>query len=128
MTREEAYRDINKKMGLVPSWLRRVPESSLGLEWQLLERVEMEPGPIPQKYRELIGLAVAAVTRCPYCTFWHTEMARLQGAEEAEIEDALQFAKSTTGWSNYIHGLQTDLGHFKEEVLEICEHLRSQQR
>ena len=32
MTREEVYKDIRKKFGLVPSFLKIVPDSSLELE------------------------------------------------------------------------------------------------
>jgi AhpD family alkylhydroperoxidase len=128
MEREEVYRDIEREIGVVPSWLKRVPDSSLGLEWKLLKKVELEPGPIPGKYRELIGVAISGVTKCRYCSFYHTEMARLAGASEEEIEDALHFAKSSVGWSAYINGLQVDFGRFREEVLEIVAHERSKER
>jgi len=113
-------------MGLVPSFLKAVPDSSLELEWQLMKRVQIEAGPIPNKYRELIGLAVAAATRCRYCTFFHAEMARLNGASEAEIEDAVHFAKSTMGWSTYLNGLQLDFDQFKAEILKASEYIRKQ--
>jgi AhpD family alkylhydroperoxidase len=85
----------------------------------------MEEGPIPNKYRELIGVGIAAATKCRYCSFFHTEMAKLNGATEEEIEDAVHFAKSSAGWSTYINGLQVDYEQFKEEVLQVCEHARS---
>ena len=125
MTREQIYKDIEETLGLVPSMLREVPDSSLELEWQLLKRVQLEEGPIPNKYRELIGVAIAAATKCRYCSFFHAEMAKLNGATEAEIEDAIHFAKSSAGWSAYINGMQLDYEQFKQEVLQICEHARS---
>ena len=85
----------------------------------------MEEGPIPNKYRELIGIGISATTKCRYCTFFHTEMAKLNGATEAEIEDAIHYAKSSAGWSAYLNGLQTDYEQFKEEVLKACKHVRS---
>jgi len=60
--------------------LKKLPDSTLELEWGLMKQSEMAPGAIPNKYRELIGLAVAAATRCKYCTLFHTEMAKPNGA------------------------------------------------
>ena len=37
--------------GLVPSFFKAVPDSSLDLEWQLFKRVQLEEGLIPQKYK-----------------------------------------------------------------------------
>ena len=122
MNRQQVYKDIEGMMGVVPSFLKALPDSSLELEWQTMKRVQMEPGPIPNKYRELIGLAVAAATRCRYCAFFHTEMAKLNGATEAEIEDAVHFAKSTMGWSTYLNGMQMDYEQFKSEVLKAVAH------
>jgi AhpD family alkylhydroperoxidase len=127
MTRKEVYNEIKETFGLVPSMFKALPGSSLELEWQLFKRVQMEEGPIPNKYRELIGLALAGVTKCRYCAFYHTEVAKLFGATEEEIEDALHFAKSSAGWSAYINGLQLDFDQFKDEVLQACEHVRSNQ-
>jgi alkylhydroperoxidase/carboxymuconolactone decarboxylase family protein YurZ len=52
-------------------------------------------------------------------------MAKLNGATEAEIEDALHYAKSTGGWSTYINGLQLDYNEFTKEIDQICEHIKS---
>jgi AhpD family alkylhydroperoxidase len=127
MTRQEVYQEIEQTFGLVPSMFKAIPDSSLELEWQLFKRVQLEDGPIPSKYRELIGLAIAGVTKCRYCAFYHTEVAKLFGATDEEIEDALHFAKSTAGWSAYVNGLQLDFDQFKDEILQACEHVRSMQ-
>jgi len=126
MNRQEVYKEIENTMGTVPTMFKSIPDSSLELEWRLMKRVQMEPGPIPNKYRELIGLAMAAATRCRYCTFFHTEMAKLNGATDAEIGDALHFAKSSAGWSTYLNGLQLDYEQFKTEILKTVQHARSQ--
>jgi len=127
MTRKEVYNEIEEMFGLVPSMFEAIPDSSLDLEWQLFKRVQFDEGPIPNKYRELIGVAISAVTKCRYCAFYHTELAKLNGATEAEIEDAVHYAKSTAGWSAYVNGLQLDFDQFKAEVLHACEHARSMQ-
>jgi len=127
MDRQEVYKEIEEMFGLVPSFFKMIPDSSLELEWRLFKQVQLDEGPIPNKYRELIGVAIAAVTKCRYCSLYHTEVAKLNGATEAEIEDAVHFAKSSAGWSTYLNGMQMDYEQFKSEVNEACEHVRSMQ-
>ncbi len=128
VTREQVYQDIKNTLGLVPSFFKTLPDSSLELEWMLMKKVQMEPGAIPNKYRELIGLGISAVSKCKYCTLFHTEMAKLNGATDAEIEDAVHFAKSNAGWSAYLNGMQTDFEQFKKEIKQMAEHARMQMR
>jgi AhpD family alkylhydroperoxidase len=125
MTKKEVFKEIEQTFGLVPSMFKEVPDSTLELEWKLFKEIQLEEGPIPLKYRELIGLAISGVTKCHYCTYYHTEVARLFGATEEEIEAAAHYAKSSTGWSAYINGLQVDYDQFCNEVKQACEHLRS---
>ena len=125
MNREKIYKEIEEMFGLVPSMFKSIPDSSLELEWKLFKTVQFEEGPIPNKYRELIGVALSAITKCRYCAYFHTEIAKLNGASDAEIEDAVHYAKSTAGWSTYVNGLQMDYETFKDEVNRACEHVRS---
>jgi AhpD family alkylhydroperoxidase len=125
MTRDEVYSEIKQTLGVVPGFIKALPDSTLEMEWKLLVRSQMEEGPIPNKYRELIGVAISATTKCRYCSFFHTEFARLNGATEAEIEDAIHYAKSTAGWSAYINGQQADYDTFKGEIRKVCEHVRA---
>jgi AhpD family alkylhydroperoxidase len=128
MTRDEVYKDIEQTLGSVPGFLKTLPDSSLELEWKLMKTVQMEPGPVPNKYRELIGIGVAAATKCRYCIFFHREMAKLEGATDAEIEDAVHFAKSVAGWSTYIQGLDYDYEQFTKEIRRAAEYVRKQQQ
>ena len=126
MKRAQVYAEIKEMMGVVPTMFKHIPDSSLEMEWKLFKRVQFEEGPIPNKYRELIGLGIAAATKCRYCALFHTEIAKLNGATAAEIEDAIHFAKSSAGWSAYINGLQVDYNKFKGEVLAACKYVRKQ--
>jgi AhpD family alkylhydroperoxidase len=126
MTKEQIYKDIEKTLGLVPTMFKLIPEASLELEWQLFKRLQLEESPIPPKYKELIGVAVASAIRCPYCAFFHTETAKLNGATAAEIEDAVHYAKSSLGWSTYVNGMQIDLERFKTEIRKVSEYVKSQ--
>ena len=114
MSREKIYKEIKEMFGLVPSMFKEVPDATLEHEWQLFKKVQFDKGAIPNKYRELIGLAISSVNKCKYCIFFHTELAKLNGATQAEIEDALHYAKSSVGWSAYISGQQLDFDKFKK--------------
>jgi AhpD family alkylhydroperoxidase len=127
MSRKEIFEEMEEMLGLVPGFFKKLPDSTLEVEWELFKKTEIEESAIPSKYRELIGVGVSAATRCRYCSFYHTEMAKLNGASEEEIEDAVHFAKNTTGWSTYVNGLQMDEKEFKEEVKQVCEFVRSRQ-
>ena len=61
MTRQELYDEIEETLGLVPTVLKELPDSTLELEWQLYKKVQFEEGPVPNKYRELIGVTLPAV-------------------------------------------------------------------
>ena len=125
--RHEVYQEIEQMMGLVPTMFKLLPDSSIEQEWELFKKVQVEETAIPNKYRELIGVGVAAIMRCKYCAYYHTEIAKLYGATDAEIEDAVHFAKSSAGWSTYINGLQIDYELFKAEIDDSCEHMRHSQ-
>lgn len=124
-SREQIYKEIESMFGLVPSMFKVVPDESLQMEWELFRQVQFVPGAIPNKYRELIGVAVSAISKCHYCAYFHTEVAKLNGATEAEIEDAVHYAKSSAGWSTYINGLQIDFAQFKKEVDQACAYVRA---
>jgi AhpD family alkylhydroperoxidase len=127
MKRQEVYKEIEGLFGVVPSFFKKIPDSSLELEWQLFKRLQVDDGPIPAKYRELIGLGIAANSKCRYCLFYHTELAKLNGATDEEIEAAVHYAKASAGWSAYINGMQVDFDEFKDEIVQACEHARALQ-
>src|SRR5579862_3660780 len=57
--------------------------------WLNLDRiVGREDGAIPRKYRELIALAVAFTTQCPYCIEVHVKGAKAAGASREEISES----------------------------------------
>jgi AhpD family alkylhydroperoxidase len=50
--------------------------------------VGRDDGKIPPKYRELIALAVACTTQCPYCLDVHTRNAKAAGATREGVTEA----------------------------------------
>jgi len=123
-TREQIFDEIKALFGLVPTFLKTIPDSTLENEWELFKKIQVEPGAIPNKYRELIGLGLSAVSKCRYCTLFHTEMAKLFGATDKEIEEAVHYAKSSAGWSAYLNGMQVDYEQFKDELRRSGEYAK----
>ena len=125
--RREADRDIEEVLGLVPEFFQRVPDYLLPTEWASFKSLQLsDQTAIPNKYKELIGLAVSGATRCRYCAYFHTEAARLFGATEDEIVETALIAKNTMGWSTYLNTLQFDYDEFTSEFDQITAYIREQ--
>jgi AhpD family alkylhydroperoxidase len=60
-------------------------------------------GAIPVKYKELIAVAVALTTQCPYCIEIHGANARRAGATETEIVEAAMVAASLRAGAAVTH-------------------------
>ena len=58
------------------------------------DKAAVAEGAIPVKYKELIAVAVAVTTQCPYCIDIHAGNARNAGATEAELVEAGMVAAS----------------------------------
>ena len=52
------------------------------------DKMAVAEGAIPVKYKELIAVAVAVTTQCPYCIEIHATNARKAGATDAELAEA----------------------------------------
>src|SRR3954462_4711036 len=53
--------------------------------FQAFSRQVFADGALPEKTKQLIAVAVAHVTQCPYCIRSHTRIALRKGATEREI-------------------------------------------
>ena len=125
--RHEVDRDIEETFGLVPEFFRSVPDYLLPMEWASFKSLVLsDQTALPNKYKELIGLAVSGATRCRYCAYFHTEAARLFGANDDEITETALIAKNTMGWSTYLNTLQFDYDKFVEEFDQMAAHIREQ--
>ena len=73
--------------------------------WLNLDKiVGRDDGKIPRKYRELIALAVACTTQCPYCIEVHSKAAKAQGASREEIVEASFLAAALRAGGAATHG------------------------
>jgi AhpD family alkylhydroperoxidase len=67
------------------------------------DKIAVADGAIPVKYKELIAVAVALTTQCPYCIDIHGGNARKAGASEAEIAEAAIIAASLRAGAAITH-------------------------
>jgi AhpD family alkylhydroperoxidase len=114
---------MQEMLGTVPSAFERIPDEFIDSEWDLMKRVLYGETLIPNRYKELIGVAVAAVTRCPYGTRLHAELARLHGSTEAEVAEAVHYAALVSGWGTQMTALAPDLDGFNAEVDQTVRYL-----
>jgi AhpD family alkylhydroperoxidase len=124
--RHEADRDIEEVFGLNLEMFQRVPDYLLPAEWASFKSLVLSETAIPNKYKEMIGLAVSGATRCRYCAYFHAEAARLFGATEDEITETAMIAKNTMGWSTYLNTLQFDYERFTSEFDQATSYIREQ--
>src|SRR3954453_21371892 len=123
--RRDVDQEIESTLGLVPEFFQRVPDYLLPTEWASFKNLQLsDETAIPNKYKEMIGLAVSGATRCRYCVYFHTEAARLFGASEEEITETALIAKNTMGWSTYLNTLNFDYSKFTEEFDQVTAHVR----
>ena len=62
-------------------------------------------GALPAKTKQLIAVAVAHVTQCPYCIRSHTKSALRHGATQQEIVEAIWVAAEMRAGGAYAHSL-----------------------
>lgn len=67
------------------------------------DKASVAGGAIPTKFKELIAVAVALTTQCPYCIDIHSANARKAGATEAELVEAAMVAASLRAGASVTH-------------------------
>ena len=88
---------------MLPELKKLAPEEFKGFV-ALDAIVAREDGAIPRKYRELIALAVACTTQCPYCLDVHTRGAKRAGATREEVAEVAFIAAALRAGAAVTHG------------------------
>ncbi len=68
------------------------------------DKAAVADGAIPGKYKELMALAVAFTTQCPYCIEIHSNNARKLGTSDQEIAEAVLVAAALRAGGAITHG------------------------
>jgi AhpD family alkylhydroperoxidase len=71
---------------------------------------------IPFKYKELMAIAIALTTQCPYCLEKHTKKAREHGATQEEIAETIMIAAALRSGAALGYGLLA-MKLFKEDTV-----------
>jgi AhpD family alkylhydroperoxidase len=68
------------------------------------DKAALADGAIPKKYKELMALAVALTTQCPYCLEVHREAALKAGVSEQELAEVVHVAAALRAGAAITHG------------------------
>jgi AhpD family alkylhydroperoxidase len=73
--------------------------------FQAFSRQVFADGALPAKTKQLIAVAVAHVTQCPYCIRGHTRAAQRAGASDREVMEAIWVAAEMRAGGAYAHSV-----------------------
>ncbi|HEY1911788.1 MAG TPA: carboxymuconolactone decarboxylase family protein [Vicinamibacterales bacterium] len=88
---------------LLPELKKLAPDEFAGFV-ALDSIVGKEGGAIPRKYRELMAIAIACTTQCPYCLDVHTRKAKRAGATREEVAEAVFISAALRAGASATHG------------------------
>jgi AhpD family alkylhydroperoxidase len=94
--------------------LRRSLAPAAATAFAEFSRAAFAEGALSAKTKQLIAVAVAHVTQCPYCIHGHTELALKHGASREEIMEAIWVAAEMRAGGAFAHStiaLTTMLEH-----------------
>lgn len=86
--------DSKKKADLAPHQIET---------WRNFSRSVFKEGVLDEKTKQLIAVAVAHVTQCPYCIKAHVPQAMRKGASKEEIMEAIWVAAEMRAGAAYAH-------------------------
>ncbi len=95
----ELYPPLSKELARKRAQL--APEISAA--FKKFSQAVFADGALPGKTKQLIAVAVAHVTQCPYCIRGHTELAVKHGATEEEVMEAIWVAAEMRAGAAYAH-------------------------
>ncbi|MFI5012459.1 MAG: carboxymuconolactone decarboxylase family protein [Hyphomicrobiales bacterium] len=114
---QATYSEIEQTLGSVPTFFKLFPEVGVAGAWLEFKMVQLNPKTkLDGKIKELMGLAVASQIPCHYCIYFHTAAAKLNGATDEEIREAVAMAAIVRHWSTVLNGMQVDTDAFKRET------------
>ncbi|MFJ7724714.1 carboxymuconolactone decarboxylase family protein [Neobacillus sp. NPDC097160] len=71
--------------------------------YQAFSAAATKAGKLTTKFKEIIAVAVANATQCPYCIDVHTKNAEKQGATSEELAEAIIVTSAVRAGASYAH-------------------------
>lgn len=99
MKSDELYPELSREMSKKRAAL--APEISEA--YVSFSKAVYKEGALSEKTKQLIAVAVAHVTQCPYCIRIHTRLAMRKGASKEEIMEAIWVAAEMRAGAAYTH-------------------------
>ncbi len=96
---EELYVPVTREL----AERRRKLASGPAEAFRAFSKAVFAEGAVPAKTKQLIAVAVAHVTQCPYCIRGHTKAALQHGATPEEIMEAIWVAAEMRAGGAYAH-------------------------
>jgi AhpD family alkylhydroperoxidase len=84
---------------------RRELSADTEAAFQAFSQKVFAEGALPAKVKQIIAVAVAHVTQCPYCIKGHTKAALRHGASQEELMEAIWVAAEMRAGGTYAHSL-----------------------
>ena len=84
---------------------RRELAPEIDAAWNAFSRAVFAEGALDKKTKQLIAVAVAHVTQCPYCIRGHVSGARREGASEQELMEAIWVAAEMRAGGAFAHSI-----------------------
>lgn len=91
-----------KNLNKLPEIAELVPETMNA--FQTWDKIALSDGAIPKKYKELMAIAVALTTQCPYCIELHRQEALKAGASKKELAEVVFVASALRAGGAITHG------------------------
>jgi AhpD family alkylhydroperoxidase len=91
-----------KNLEKLSAFNKAVPKAMAS--FQAFDEAALADGAIPKKYKELIAVAVALTTQCPYCIDVHKMAALKAGVTEQELAEAAFVAAALRAGGAVAHG------------------------
>ena len=86
----------------LPKMGKLAPEAMTA--FRAYDKAALADGAIPKKYKELMAIAVALTTQCPYCIEVHRQEALKAGATEQELAEVVFVASALRAGAAITHG------------------------
>lgn len=87
------------------SRMRRELAPEQAKAFQDFSKAVFQDGALPAKMKQIIAVAVAHVTQCPYCIRGHTKAALRHGASNEELMEAIWVAAEMRAGGAFAHSV-----------------------